>query len=75
MLLGELARGTLSGSDYWAKAEKARRRRPRHGNRVGFPGGIGLPGSMGGDSGGFGGGGFSGGGSFGGGGFDTGDTF
>uniref|UniRef100_UPI003BAB0ED4 hypothetical protein n=1 Tax=Stappia sp. TaxID=1870903 RepID=UPI003BAB0ED4 len=75
VLLGELAKGTLSGSDYWAKAEKARRRRPRHGNRVGFPGGIGLPGSMGGDSGGFGGGGFSGGGSFGGGGFDTGDTF
>ena len=75
VLLGELARGKLSGADYWAKAEKARRRRPRRGNRVGFPGGIGLPGSMGGDSGGFGGGGFSGGGSFGGGGFDTGDTF
>jgi hypothetical protein len=77
VLLGELAKGALSGADYWAKAEKSRRKRSRHGRDIGFPGGIGLPGSMGGERGGgsFGGGGFSGGGSFGGGGFDTGDSF
>lgn len=76
VLLGELAKGAVSGADYWARAEKSRRKRSRKGGSVGFPGGIGLPGSMGGNrSGGFGGGGFSGGGSFGGGGFDTGDTF
>ncbi|WP_186396208.1 hypothetical protein [Stappia sp. TSB10GB4] len=83
VLLGELAKGALSGADYWARAEKSRKRRKRHGGGVGFPGGIGLPGSMGGSggksgggsSGGFGGGGFGSGGSFGGGGFKTGDTF
>lgn len=83
VLLGELAKGALSGADYWAKAEKSRKRRKRHGGDIGFPGGIGLPGSMGGSGGGsrggsgggFGGGGFGSGGSFGGGGFKTGDTF
>lgn len=84
VLLGELAKGALSGADYWTRAEKSRRRRKRHGRNIGFPGGIGLPGSMGGtfpgggggsDAGGFGGGGFGSGDSFGGGGFKTGDTF
>ncbi|WP_417770155.1 hypothetical protein [Stappia sp.] len=78
VLLGELAKGALSGADYWAKAEKSRRRRKRQGGGIGFPGGVGLPGSMGGSGhggGGFGGGGFDSGGSFGGGGFTTGDTF
>ena len=78
VLLGELAKGALSGADYWAKAEKSRRRRKRQGGGIGFPGGVGLPGSMGGSGhggGGFGGGGFDSGGSFGGGGFKTGDTF
>ncbi|WP_349357526.1 hypothetical protein [Stappia sp.] len=82
VLLGELAKGALSGADYWTRAKKSRRRRGRHGRNVGFPGGIGLPGSMGGtfpgpgdgDTG-FGGGGFGSGGGFGGGGFETGDTF
>lgn len=78
VLLGELAKGALSGADYWAKAEKSRRKRKRQGGGIGFPGGVGLPGSMGGSArggGGFGGGGFDSGGSFGGGGFTTGDTF
>jgi chromosome segregation ATPase len=78
VLLGELAKGALSGADYWARAEKSRKRRRRQGGGIGFPGGVGLPGSMGGSGGrggGFGGGGFGSGGSFGGGGFTTGDTF
>lgn len=86
VLIGELAKGALSGADYWARTEKSHRRRKRRGGAIGFPGGVGLPGSMGGtfpgggSDGGFGGGGFGGGGfdsgdSFGGGGFETGDKF
>ncbi|MTI45221.1 hypothetical protein JM93_01396 [Roseibium hamelinense] len=91
VLLGELVKGAITGADYWARAERAYRRRRPRGGRVGFPRGAGLPKSMGGGfsgrgmggsrssgrfgSGGFGGGGFKSGGGFGGGGFKTGDTF
>ena len=80
VLLGELVKGAISGADYWARAQGSHRRRKPRGGKVGFPGGSGLPHSMGGFGGGFGGGsgdggGFSSGGSFGGDGFSTGDTF
>ncbi|GGE84641.1 hypothetical protein H1W37_02330 [Stappia taiwanensis] len=81
VLIDELAKGVLSGADYWARTEKSHRRRRRRGGAIGFPGGVGLPGSMGGtfpgggSDGGFGGGGFDSGDSFGGGGFETGDRF
>ncbi len=85
VLLGELVKGAISGADYWARAERSHRRRKRRGRGVGFPGGLGLPGSMGGSLPDFGrgsrggasrgGGGFKSGGSFGGGGFKTGETF
>ncbi|MCV0429640.1 MAG: hypothetical protein K5905_29720, partial [Roseibium sp.] len=69
VLLGELVKGAISGADYWARAERAHKRRKPRGRRVAFPNGSGLPKSMGG-FGGFGGspGGIAGGGdSFGGG--------
>jgi chromosome segregation ATPase len=81
VLLGELVKGAITGADYWSRAKKSHKRRKPRGGKVGFPGGSGLPRSMGGGfGGGFGGGssggdGFSSGGSFGGGGFTTGDTF
>ncbi len=90
VLLGELIKGAISGADYWARAERSHRRRKPKGRKVAFPGGTGLPKSMGGfgggfgrssgrgssgKSGGFGGGGFKSGGGFGGGGFKTGDRF
>ncbi|GAA0773343.1 hypothetical protein [Roseibium denhamense] len=87
VLLGELVKGAITGADYWARAERAHKRRRPRGRNVAFPQGVGLPGSMGGfgggggdfggggRKGGFGGGGFKTGGGFGGGGFKTGDTF
>lgn len=87
VLLGELIKGAITGADYWARAERAHKRRKPRGRRVAFPNGTGLPKSMGGfggfggsgrrKSGGdsFGGGGFKSGGGFGGGGFKTGDQF
>ncbi|MES0882729.1 hypothetical protein [Roseibium sp. SCP14] len=84
VLLGELIKGAITGADYWARAERAHKRRKPRGRKVAFPNGTGLPKSMGGFGGfggsgrgqdGFGGGGFKGGGSFGGGGFKTGDQF
>lgn len=81
VLLGELVKGGLDAAEYWARAEKAHRRRKPRGGRVGFPGGSGLPhgmggnGGFGGSGGGFGGGGFGSGGGFGGGGFKTGGGF
>ncbi|MTH96902.1 hypothetical protein [Roseibium sp. RKSG952] len=78
VLLGDLVKGAITGSEYWARAQASHRRRRPRGGRVGFPRGAGLPRSMGGGFGGngdFGGGGFSSGGGFGGGGFKTGDTF
>lgn len=81
ILLGELVRGAITGAEYWARAQRSHRRRTNRGRGVGFPGGFGLPGSMGGPiSGrrGRGSGGFSTGGTFGGGsggGFKTGRTF
>ncbi|MDN3719881.1 hypothetical protein QW131_13570 [Roseibium salinum] len=71
VLLGELVKGAITGADYWARAERSHKRRKPRGRRVAFPGGTGLPKSMGG----FGGGGFKGGGSFGGGGFKSGGSF
>lgn len=76
-LLGALVKGVIAGAAYkTAMGRSHRRRRPR-GGKLGFPGGFGLPGSMGG---GMGGGGFStsggfGGGSSGGDGFTTGGSF
>ncbi|MES0810903.1 hypothetical protein ABLO27_15570 [Roseibium sp. SCPC15] len=84
VLLGELIKGAITGADYWARAERAHKRRKPRGRKVAFPNGTGLPKSMGGFGGfggsgrgkdGFGGGGFKSGGSFGGGGFKTGDQF
>jgi len=89
VLLGELVKGAITGADYWARAERAHKRRKPRGRKVAFPGGSGLPKSMGGfgggfggprgglpgGDGGFGGGGFKTGGGFGGGGFKTGDQF
>ncbi|WP_434051251.1 MAG: hypothetical protein RDA78_18290 [Roseibium sp.] len=84
VLLGELVKGAITGADYWARAERAHKRRKPRGRKVAFPNGTGLPKSMGGfgrsgrrsgRSGGFGGGGFKRGGGFGGGGFKTGDQF
>lgn len=77
VLLGELVKGAITGADYWARAERAHKRRKPRGRQVAFPKGSGLPKSMGGLGGNktFGGGGFKSGGSFGGGGFKTGGTF
>lgn len=83
VLLGELVKGAITGAEYWSRAERSHKRRKPRGRQVAFPGGSGLPKSMGGfggsrRSGGnksFGGGGFKSGGSFGGTGFKTGDTF
>ncbi|WP_298822465.1 hypothetical protein [uncultured Roseibium sp.] len=84
VLLGELVKGAITGADYWSRAERSHKRRKPRGRRVAFPGGSGLPKSMGG----FGGdfsrrskgkdpfkGGFKTGKSFGSGGFKTGDSF
>ncbi|MEM9633260.1 MAG: hypothetical protein AAGA50_18160 [Pseudomonadota bacterium] len=81
VLLGELIKGAITGADYWARAERAHKRRKPRGRKVAFPNGTGLPKSMGGFGGsgrgrdGFGGGGFKSGGGFGGGGFKMGDQF
>lgn len=84
VLLGELVKGAITGADYWARAERAHKRRRPKGRKVGFPHGRGLPRSMGGFGnlpGGFSGqGGASSGGAgdsggFGGGGFKTGGGF
>ncbi|WP_269581207.1 hypothetical protein [Roseibium sp. Sym1] len=80
VLLGELVKGAITGAEYWSRAERAHKRRKPRGRQVAFPGGSGLPKSMGGFGGSrgnktFGGGGFKSGGSFGGGGFKTGDSF
>ncbi|MBO6755838.1 MAG: hypothetical protein JJ902_05895 [Roseibium sp.] len=91
LLLGELVKGGINAAEYWARAEKAHRRRRPRGGKVAFPGGAGLPHSMGGGfsgrglggrrrskgfgAGGFGGGGFKSRGGFGGGGFKTGKRF
>lgn len=83
VLLGELVKGAITGADYWARAERSHRRRRPRGRSVAFPGGTGLPksmggfghGSPGGAGGSFGGGGFKTGGGFGGTGFKTGDSF
>lgn len=82
VLLGELVKGAITAADYWTRAERSHKRRKPRGGQVAFPGGSGLPKSMGGFGrgsggfgGGFGGGGFKKGGSFGGGGFKTGDRF
>jgi len=85
VLLGELVKGAITGADYWSRAKRTHKRRRPKGGRVGFPGGTGLPHTMGGgwgNSGGWGSGssggswgGGSSGGSSGGDGFSTGDTF
>lgn len=85
VLLGELVKGAITGADYWSRAKRTHKRRRPKGGRVGFPGGTGLPTTMGGgwgSSGGWGSGssggswgGGSSGGSSGGDGFTTGDTF
>ncbi|WP_150525574.1 hypothetical protein [Roseibium sediminis] len=78
VLLGELLKGGIDAAEYWARAERSHKRRKPRGGQVGFPGGSGLPSSMGGrrsGGGSFGGGGFKSGGGFGGGGFTTGGSF
>eukprot|EP00903_Cladosiphon_okamuranus_P001847 g1845.t1 len=80
VLLGELVKGAITGAEYWSRAERSHKRRKPRGRQVAFPGGSGLPKSMGGIGGSrgrksFGGGGFKSGGNFGGGGFKTGDRF
>ncbi|QFT31316.1 Chromosome partition protein Smc [Labrenzia sp. THAF82] len=84
VLLGELVKGAITGADYWARAERSHKRRKPRGRRVAFPGGSGLPKSMGGFGGDFGRrtkrrdpfkGSFKTGKSFGSGGFKTGDSF
>ncbi len=49
VVLGELIKGAISGAEYWARAQKSHRRRRPQGRRGNaFPGGLGLPGSLGG---------------------------
>ncbi|MEP3278143.1 MAG: hypothetical protein ABJN26_21635 [Stappiaceae bacterium] len=49
VVLGELLKGAITGADYWSRAQKShRRRRPQGRRKAAFPGGIGLPESLGG---------------------------
>lgn len=70
-LLGELVKGAIAGAAYKTAMGNSHRRRKPRGGKHGFPGGFGLPGSMGGGSR----GGSSSGSSSGGDGFSTGGTF